>query len=137
MANRRKLCKLMVGLVCSAVIVWLGVACQDPDYECGTDSFKEANRTREVGLKYEPLFLRQPNSPRAREEFLRNERTGERLATWGIVITVDGEKVDQGTLAPEDRIPDKLEGVPVQIIPWQIAEKAYIPQRGFPFSCAL
>ena len=136
MTNRKSVFKLMLGLVCAAVILCLGVGCGeqvDPDYQCGTESLRVANKTREVGLKYEPLFLRQPNSPRAREGFLRDERTGERTETWGIVITVDGEKVDQASLPTEDRIPDEIEGVPVQIIPWQVAEKAYIRQGGFPF----
>ena len=136
MTKKKTAFRLLLGLVCSAVIVWLGVGCGeeiDPDYQCGAESLRVANKTREVGLKYEPLFLRQPNSPRAREGFLRDERTGERTETWGIVITVDGEKVDQASLSTEDRIPDEIEGVPIQIIPWQVAEKAYIPQGGFPF----
>ena len=136
MTKKKTAFRLLLGLVCSAVIVWLGVGCGeeiDPDYQCGAESLRVANKTREVGMRYKPLFRRQPNSPRAREGFLRDERTGERTETWGIVITVDGEKVDQASLPTEDRIPYEIEGVPVQIIPWQVAEKAYIPQGGFPF----
>ena len=136
MLTRKTLPKLTLALACSAAILWLGAGCGiiGPDYQCGTESLKQANKTREVALKYESLFKRQPNFPQAREGFLRDESTGHRTETWGIVVIVDGEKVDQDTLPPEDRIPDELEGVPVQIIPWQIAEKGDISQGGFPFT---
>ena len=127
MTKRKTVFRLLLGLACSAAILWLGVACGediDPDYQCGTNSLTRANKTREVILKYKSLFKRQPNFSRAREEFLRDQYTGSRTEEWGILVTVDGEKVDQGTLPPEDRIPDELEGVPVQILSWQIAEKA-------------
>ena len=127
MSKRKTVFRLLLGLVCSAAILWLGMGCGeeiDPDYQCGTESLKMANKTREVILKYESLFKRQPNFSMAREEFLRDQYSGSRTEEWGILVTVDGEKVDQGTLPPEDRIPDELEGVPVQILPWQIAEKA-------------
>ena len=52
---------------------------------------------------------------------MSHEKTGRRTDTWGIVIITD-EEVAQETLPLEDRIPDELEGVPVQIIPVQIAE---------------
>ena len=133
MLTRKTLPKLTLALACSAAILWLGAGCGiiGPDYQCGTESLKQANKTREVALKYESLFKRQPNFPQAREGFLRDESTGRRTETWGIVVIVDGEKVDQDTLPPEDRIPDELEGVPVQIIPWQIAEKGDISQGAF------
>ena len=68
----------------------------------------------EVRLKYDPLFWRQPNVFGVGEGFLRDEN-GDRTETVGINIRVT-KKVDQSTLPPEDRIPDCLEGVPVQIV---------------------
>ena len=124
MNKRKTVLKITLALACFAAVLWVAAGCQDPDYQCGTESMERANKTREVFLKYKHLFRRQPNNPIAREEFLRNEKTGERTETWGIVVTVDGEKVDQDTLPPKDRIPDEIEGVPIQVISWQIAEKA-------------
>ncbi len=72
-----------------------------------------------VRKKYEPLFWRQPNvfmTGEGRFTDENDEYTGE----WGIVVSV-AKKVDQSTLPPEDRIPDCLEGIPVQIkeeLPW-------------------
>ena len=71
-------------------------------------------RIHEVRLKYDPLFWRQPNVHGVGEGFFRDEN-GEWTEASGIVISVT-EKVDQSTLPAEDRIPDCLEGVPVQII---------------------
>ena len=45
--------------------------------------------------------------------FLRDEN-GERTEIYGIAVVVN-RKVDQRTLLPEARIPDCMEGVPVQI----------------------
>ena len=66
-----------------------------------------------VQEKYKPLFMRQPDVHQTgvgRFTDENDEYTGE----WGIVVTVT-KKVDQSTLPPEDRIPDCLEGIPVQI----------------------
>ena len=41
-------------------------------------------------------------------------KTGEWTGETGIIVKVT-QKVNQGTLPPEDRIPDCLEGVAVQI----------------------
>ena len=105
-------------MVCSAAILWLGMGCGediDPDYQCGTDSLRQANKTYAVFEKHKSLFNRYPHRISVIPGFLRDEKTGRRTETWGIVIIVD-KKVDQDTLLPEDRIPDELEGVPVQII---------------------
>ena len=59
------------------------------------------------------LFRRQPNYFEVTENFLKDEH-GEWTATWGITVWVT-EKVDQGTIPPEDRIPEVLEGIPVRI----------------------
>ena len=88
-----------------------------------TDEMKKRARARrlEVRLKYDPLFRRQPSYHGHGLGNLRDEN-GEKTETRGIIIRVD-EKVDQSTLPPEDRIPDCLEGVPVQVIE---AERAHI-----------
>ncbi len=70
-------------------------------------------RIHEVRLKYDPLFWRQPNV-HAVGEGLFSDGKGGWTETVGIVIDVT-EKVDQSTLPAEDRIPECLEGVPVQI----------------------
>ena len=97
----------------------------DEDNPCETNSSAEEEimtatpeitreRIHEVRLKYDDLFWRQPNVHGVGEGLLLNQN-GELTETVGIVISVT-EKVDQSTLPPEDRIPECLEGVPVQII---------------------
>ena len=71
-------------------------------------------RRHEVRLKYDPLFWRQPNVFAVGEGIFTDEEGGL-LKISGIVVHVT-RKVDQSTLPPEDRIPDCLEGIPVQII---------------------
>ena len=67
-----------------------------------------------IRVKYDPLFWRQPNVTGVGEGYFRED--GEWTETSGIIVSVAvGKKVDQSTLPPEDRIPDCLEGVPVQI----------------------
>ena len=119
-------------LIGCVAILWLAVACEGGaaefrDFEkepCEASlSPKEGNMTttpentaeriHEVRLKYDPLFKRQPNVAAISEGFIMDEN-GSYTETVGIVIDVS-EKVDQNTLPPEDRIPDCLEGVPVQI----------------------
>ncbi len=63
--------------------------------------------------KYEPLFNRQPNVYTTGVGYF-TDANGERTDTWGITVWVT-EKVDQSTLPLEDRIPDCLEGIPVQL----------------------
>ena len=121
MANRKIVFRLLLGLVCSAAILWLAVACQDRDYQCGTESTRVAMRTHEVLVKYYPQIMRLPHNPEPEPEFLRDEN-GELTDTWGIVILTD-EKIDQYALNAEDRIPDSLEGVPVQVLTREIGEK--------------
>ncbi len=78
-------------------------------------------RIIEVRGKYQPLFRGQPNFALVSEGlfFHRNldpviDRNGNRVS--GIIVTVNEDPVDQNTLPPEDRIPDCLEGFPVQIV---------------------
>ena len=115
-------------LVCAAVL-WLVAVCWDAPILCRDApnqqnlSLEEGNMTtphatptadriHEVRLKYAPLFWRQPNVHGVGEGYFRKK--GVSTETVGIVIDVTN-KVDQSTLPPEDRIPDCLEGVPVQI----------------------
>ena len=72
------------------------------------------DRIHEVRLKYDSLFWRQPNVWGVGEGYFRDGNGGW-IETLGIVVDVT-KKVDQNTLPPEDRIPDCLEGVPVQVM---------------------
>lgn len=132
MANKKAALGIMVVLACAAVILWSIDTYIKPGYQCGTDSLERANKTKEVFDKYKSLFERQPNRPYIKRGFFQDENTGQWTDTWGIVIIVD-EKVDQDMLPPGDRIPDSLEGVPVQIIPAEIANMVPpLYQGGFP-----
>ena len=114
MTNRKTVCRLILGLVCSAVIVWLGVGCGeaiDPDYPCGEDAILHAEHVREVLKENRRLFRRQPGFGWAMEHFIRDEQ-GNWSDEYGIVILVQ-ENVDQDTLPPEDRVPDEIDGVTV------------------------
>ena len=75
---------------------------------------QQMRRIHEMRLKYDPLFWRQPNVYSVAEGYFRDGKGGW-LSTLGIVVSVS-EKADQSTLSIEDRIPNTLEGVPVQII---------------------
>ena len=115
-------------LLCAAAL-WLAAcgdgAFKDPSTLCEANSSAEEEtmtatpeiteeRILEVRDKYRALFRRQPNYHGNGPSDLRDEN-GERTETRGIIIYVT-EKVDQSTLPVEDRIPDCLEGVPVQIV---------------------
>ncbi len=119
MTSNKAALSIFLTLATLAAVLWLIDTYTRPGYQCGTDSLEQATKTRDVFLKYEELFMRQPKYRSAEDEFLRDEKTGRRTETWGILVSVD-EKVDQDTLPPEDRIPDVLEGVPVQILPAEI-----------------
>ncbi len=73
-----------------------------------------SERARAIRHKYEDLFWRQPNVHGVGIGILEDE-SGEETEQVGFRIYVT-EKVDQNTLPQEDRIPDCLEGVPVQFI---------------------
>ena len=66
-----------------------------------------------VREKYAELFRRQPNVWSIGWGFLEDSE-GNTTDRTGISIDVT-KKVDQSTLPEEDRIPDCLEGVPIQI----------------------
>ena len=133
MPTKRSSSRLLAVIICFVAAVWLAAACgdgafKDPSTLCETNSSAEEGtvtttpenpddrraRVHEVRLKYDPLFWRQPNIVSVGEGLLRDEN-GELTETAGIVVGVS-EKTDQRTLPAEDRIPDCLEGVPVQII---------------------
>ena len=130
MYNRKALPTLITVIICLAA-VFLLVACsgdsefKDPSTLCEANtSGKEETmiatpeityeRIIEVRNKYRPLIRRQPNYHGSGPANLLDEN-GEETETMGITIRVT-EKVDQSTLPAEDRIPDCLEGVPVQIV---------------------
>ena len=75
----------------------------------------DVERARAIRHKYEDLFWRRSNVWGVGIGEFRDENGEWAGGPWGFVISVT-EKVDQNTLPPEDRIPDCLEGVPVQII---------------------
>ena len=75
----------------------------------------------EVRLKYRDMFWRQPNIWGLGEGILEDKNGDPILGTSGIKVYVS-RKVDQSTLPEEDRIPDCLEGIPVQIIEEGIPE---------------
>ena len=86
----------------------------DRDYDTENPDDRRA-RIHEVRLKYDPLFWRQPNVVSVGEGLLEDENR-DATKTTGIVVGVSEIRTDQSTLPAEDRIPDCLEGVPVQII---------------------
>ena len=120
----------IIAIVIAAVCLSLATACgggatKDDISACGdnTEEVEETNMTtriantpehvHEVRLKYDDLFWRQPNVFAVSEGLLMDEKD-ELAQTVGIIIRVT-EKVQQGSLPVEDRLPNCLEGVPVQI----------------------
>ena len=69
---------------------------------------------RQARHKYDPLFWRQPNVNSVGIGRIRDEN-GEVTNKWGISVFVS-KKMDQSTLPPEDRLPDCLEGIPIQVL---------------------
>lgn len=123
MCTKKSLLRFMFVLVCFVVVLGLA-ACSGDDCPNPNALEKETSMTRErideavekaraIRHKYEDLFWRQPNIWGAGIGKLEDENN-EWDGRVGFVIHVT-QKVDQSTLPPEDRIPDCLEGVPVQI----------------------
>ena len=119
---------MLIPLMCAAVL-WLA-ACGEGD-PCTRGSSELVSRVNvntvefwrhlhEVGpamgarYKHRELLWRQPNVVDVGTGFHRDGKGGW-TDVWGISVWVT-EKVDQATLPPEDRIPDYLGDVPVQII---------------------
>ena len=90
-----------------------------------TTSNDDVARARAVRHKYDDLFWRQPNVHAVGIGDIK-DGNGEWTGIWGFIITVS-EKVDQSTLPPKDRIPDCLEGVPVQIREQPMGEIQILP----------
>ncbi len=84
------------------------------------NSSEDVALAQAIRHKYEDMFWRQPNVHATGIGDLKDEN-GEYIGIWGFLIHVT-KKVDQNTLPPEDRLPDCLEGVPVQIIEEPMAE---------------
>ena len=128
MYNRKALPTLMTVITCLAAVFLLAACSGDSEFKgpstlCETNTSAEEEtmttentheRILEVVQKYDALFMRQPNVHGWGPSTLRDEN-GERTGPEGIVIRAT-KKVDQDTLPVEDRIPDCLDGVPVQII---------------------
>ena len=89
------------------------------DYEA------DVERAMAIRHKYEGLFWRQPNVYGTGVGIIEDEN-GNASDRAGLIITVH-TKVDQNTIPPDDRIPDCLEGVPVQIreVPVENLEAIY------------
>ena len=133
---------LLAAAACGAGQTMTGEATAESD-PCRTKSMsKEATlmlapngmvrHSNEVWHKYRPLFSRQPNLFEAGQGLLRHEGIHP-AGTFGIVVHVR-ERVDQTTLPLEDRIPDCLEGVPVQVIE-SVSPTRPIPQFGEQIYC--
>ncbi len=83
--------------------------------ETTTENTRERmKRIREVRSKYESLLWEQPNVYEVAEGYFRDGKGGW-LSSLGIVVVVT-KKVGRGALPPEERMPDCLEGIPVQVI---------------------
>lgn len=116
--------RLATIIICFPAVLW-AAACgddthpEDP-YETNSSAKEDCvetnntpERRHEVRLKYDDMFWRQPNVFGVSEGRFLGEN-GERLETKGILVKVT-KKVDQSTLTPKDRIPECLEGIPVQL----------------------
>ena len=78
-------------------------------------------RIEELEKKYRGLFERQPGFWTTTPGLLRGEDREPVEGTRGLLIIVE-EILDQSTLPKAERIPECLEGVPVQIIDHSYAE---------------
>ncbi len=119
MTSKKAALSIFLTLAALTAVLWSIDTYTRLGYQCGTDSLEQANKTREVLEKHKELFMRQPKYLVVEDGFLRDEKTGRRTEIWGIVVGVH-KKVDQDSLPPDDRIPDELEGVPVQILPAEL-----------------
>ena len=133
MDTRKSSFRLLSLLTCAAAILLLAAACEGGGHKENSSEKEEfhtmmrantytlpectSNNTRErrdeVLSKYLGLIMRQPNWHGHGAGNFKDEN-GERLDIEGITVIVY-PMVDQNTLPPEDRIPDCLEGIPVQI----------------------
>ena len=84
-------------------------------WPCAEDFDPPLEQRRAVRDKYSDMLWRQPNVHGIGVGTLRHENGEPIRGTAGIKVYVT-EKTDQSTLPPEDRIPDCLEGIPVQVL---------------------
>ena len=130
MPTKRSSFRLLAVIICFVAAVWMAAACQGAaSYEepCGPgpilpeeegdltipSGIPTPERIIEVRDKYQPLFRRQPNYTGSGVDF-SIDKYGNKVEI--IIVQVNEDPVDQNTLPPEDRIPDCLEGFPVQIV---------------------
>ena len=69
---------------------------------------------KQVRHKYQPLFWRQPNGHMVVSWRLRDEE-GEATNVWSITVFVT-KRVHPSSVPPEDRLPECLEGIPIQVL---------------------
>ena len=135
MSKRKPSFRLLSVLIGVAAVFWLTAACGgDPATKSSRDcpTYEEKPLTAEertarkqyvaqmeakaieIRPKYDDLFWRQPNVLSVGIGLLTCLPPVNGRPPVGFDIVVS-EKVDQSTLPEEDRIPDVIEGVPVQI----------------------
>ena len=123
--------RLLVVLTCFVAVLWIATACgdgefKDPSTLCKPDSSTEEENLTivpentdehilDVRTRYKDLIRRQPNHRGNGGPVYLEDENGEDTEIRGIIVWVT-KKVDQSEIPAEDRIPDCLEGVPVQII---------------------
>ncbi len=115
MTSKKAALGITLVLAFTVVILWSVETfwTTDPDYPCGQEALKHAIHVREVLKENRRLFGRQPGDSRFQlvEHFFRDSE-GNWSDEYGIVFKVDKEE-HLNTAAPEDRIPDEIDGVPV------------------------
>ena len=135
MSKRKSSFRLLSVLIGVAAVFWLTAGCGgDPATKSSRDcqTYEEKPMTAEertarkqyvaqmeakaieIRPKYDDLFWRQPNVLSVGIGLLTCLPPVNGRPPVGFDIVVS-EKVDQSTLPEEDRIPDVIEGVPVQI----------------------
>ena len=129
----------IIAIVIAAACLSLAAACRGETSGCTTEtpeltsrlntSEEEHQQHQEIDIltwsvqsKYNSLFWRQPNVYNITPGFLRDDEGGW-TDTWGLTVWVT-EKVDQNALPPEDRIPDYLDEIPIQIMQADPSTKA-------------
>ena len=124
MRARKLSFRLLLALICAVSVLAATVACSSEKEETKIITSESTStpdcaynvtdeRIHEVRVQNDGLFWRQPNVFRVGEGHFRDEN-GNWLDTIGIVVGVT-KKVDQNTLPAKDRIPDCIDGIPVNV----------------------